>query len=104
MHQFFRDQPDIINTVLEATGCIERLLDDVLSLHKIEDGEFRIEQRPFSMSHEIKVAEKRSALMMSKVGLLFKVRIDPKVVTLGHDGTSMVVGDYHRIFQVLDLV
>ncbi len=101
MHQIFRAQPDIINTVLEATGSIERLLDDVLSLQNIEAGEFRIEQRPFLMSHVIQVAEKRSALMMTKAGLLFKVRIDPKVVALEHDGTTMFLGDYHRILQVL---
>ncbi len=101
MHQVFRDQPGIINTVQEATGSIERLLDDVLSLQKIEAGEFRIEQRPFLMSHVIQVAEKRSELMMTKAGLLFKVRIDPKVVAFEHDGASMVLGDYHRILQVL---
>jgi signal transduction histidine kinase/PAS domain-containing protein/ActR/RegA family two-component response regulator len=101
MHQVFRDQPDIINTVLEATGSIERLLDDVLSLQKIEAGEFRIEQRPFLMSNVIQIAEKRSALMMTKAGLHFKVRIDPEVVALENDGTSMVLGDYHRILQVL---
>jgi signal transduction histidine kinase/CheY-like chemotaxis protein/PAS domain-containing protein len=101
MHQVFRDQPDIINTVLETTGSIERLLDDVLSLQKIEAGEFRIEQRPFLMSHVIQIAEKRSVFMMTKAGLRFKVRIDPKVIALENDGTSMFLGDYHRILQVL---
>jgi signal transduction histidine kinase len=101
MHQVFRNQPDILDTVQEATGSIEKLLDDVLSLQKIEAGEFRIEQRPFLMSRLIQVAEKRSALMMTKAGLHFKVRIDLGVMDLEQDGTNMVLGDYHRILQVL---
>jgi signal transduction histidine kinase/ActR/RegA family two-component response regulator len=101
MHHFFQNHVDVINTVEEAAGSIEKLLDDVLSLHKLESGKFRIEPKPFLMSHLVQVAEKRSALAMAKANLLFKVRISPQALALEQNGTNLVLGDYHRILQVL---
>jgi signal transduction histidine kinase/ActR/RegA family two-component response regulator len=101
MHHFFQNHSDVINTVQEAAGSIEKLLDDVLCLRKLEAGKFRIEPKPFLMSHLVQVAEKRSALAMAKANLLFKVRIGPQALALEQNGTNMVLGDYHRILQVL---
>jgi signal transduction histidine kinase len=101
MHQNFRNQPDIIDTVRGTTGSIDKLLDDVHSLQRIEAGEFRIEQKPFLMSRVLQVAEKRCAFMMTKAGVHFKIRIDPEALALEQNGTNMILGDNHRILQVL---
>jgi hypothetical protein len=36
MHQVFRNQPDIIDTVQEATGSIERLLDGMFAALQLQ--------------------------------------------------------------------
>jgi signal transduction histidine kinase/ActR/RegA family two-component response regulator len=101
LHHFFQNHVDVINTVEEAAGSIEKLLDDVLSLQKIEARKFKIELKPFSIVHVVHVAERRSALAMAKANLFFKVRVDPQALALEQHGTNMVLGDCHRILQVL---
>jgi signal transduction histidine kinase len=72
-----------------------------LSLQKIEAGEFSIELKPFSMVQLFSVAQKRSQLMMEKAKLTLRSVVDPQIRSLEENDKKFMLGDYHRILQVL---
>ena len=87
------DDADSINEMWHAVSHMTRLLDDVLSLQRIEDGELLLERRAFSLQDTCVGAVRMMNTWLENKGL--RVRCDVDV------SLPIVVSDEYRVRQVL---
>jgi len=88
------DQRDSIQTIMESTKELMRIIDELLDISRIEAGEVRLHPEPFCMRETVE-----------KVVLLFADRAGRKGINLSiaiHDGMpKQLLGDSGRVRQVL---
>ena len=82
-----------VDDMLQAAGDMTRLLDDVLSLQRIEDGELLLERRPMSMQDTAQACVRVMSSWAHSKGLRLGCDIDFSL--------QCVLSDEHRIRQLL---
>ena len=94
MHKHFVEQQDLLKTMDEASGSVMHILNDVLSLQKIEEGHMSYEMKPLSLTDLTETMFKRSKHLMLQKDINLECSIDPTMLK------RKVAGDYHRLMQV----
>jgi PAS domain S-box-containing protein len=89
-----KDQRELLDTVRESSEALLTLINDILDFSKIESGEFHLEAIEFDLAACVGAAARTLASQAANKGLSLEWVIRPDVQTL-------VVGDPHRIRQVL---
>ncbi|MFZ5484782.1 MAG: response regulator [Pseudomonadota bacterium] len=87
-------QADYVKKIMNASQHLQRLLNDILDLSKIESGNMAIEQVPFGLDEVIQNIGTLVSEKIDEKGLEFLCRISPDV-------PRRLVGDPHRLGQLL---
>ena len=87
------EDADSINEMWHAVSHMTRLLDDVLSLQRIEDGELLLERRAFSLQDTCVGAVRMMATWLENKELSVRCDVDSSL--------PIVVSDEYRVRQVL---
>ena len=87
------EDADSINEMWHAVSHMTRLLDDVLSLQRIEDGELLLERRAFSLQETCVGAVRMMTSWLDNKGLTVQCDVDSTL--------PIVVSDEYRVRQVL---
>jgi PAS domain S-box-containing protein len=89
-----REQNDYMESILNATGILMRMVEDLLDLNKIETGKVRIETRSFNPQ-----------VLIQSLARMFSEKTRRKNIdfSLEYDATlpEYVLGDPHRLKQIL---
>jgi PAS domain S-box-containing protein len=89
-----KEQNDYMDSILNATGILMRMVEDLLDLNKIETGKVRIETRSFNPQ-----------LLIQSLARMFSEKTRRKSIdfSLEYDATlpEYVLGDPHRLKQIL---
>ena len=89
----WEEDSEAIHQMWISVSNMTRLLDDVLSLQRIEDGELLLERSPFHMQDTAKGAVKMMASWLDNKGLRVSIQLDPTL--------PPVISDEYRIRQIL---
>ena len=87
------EDADSINEMWHAVSHMTRLLDDVLSLQRIEDGELLLERRAFSLPDTCVGAVRMMTTWLDNKGLTVQCDVDSSL--------PIVISDEYRVRQVL---
>ncbi|GEM_PF-1848337 len=89
-----REQNDYMESILNATGILMRMVEDLLDLNKIETGQARIESKIFNPQ-----------LLIQSLARMFSEKTRQKQInfSLEYDASlpELVLGDPHRLKQIL---
>jgi signal transduction histidine kinase len=88
------DQVDALDRILRNTRRLQRLIDDILDLAKIEAGRLELVERPFQINTLIDTLRTSLEPKARARGLEFYVTVSP-------DMPRTIVADEHRITQIL---
>jgi len=83
-----------LEIISNAGSHLQSLVDNILEFSKIEAGMIKIENRRFSLHKLIENLKKMFVLKSQERNLFLEVQVDPGV-------PNVIVGDEHRIMQVL---
>ena len=89
----FEEDSEAIHQMWISVSNMTRLLDDVLSLQRIEDGQLLLERSPFRMQDTARGAVKMMASWLDNKNLRVSTQLD--------DDVPAVVSDEYRIRQIL---
>lgn len=81
--------------IAEEAERMRRLVEDLLYLGRIESGQLSIERQPVELGSLVRAAARRFALRAEERRVHLRVAADPSTEV-------MVLGDVHRLAQVLD--
>lgn len=82
--------------VIESSGrALNAILSDVLELARLEAGQFKAEDRPFSLAEAAEALQRRLAPELLSKGAALKLRLSPRV------GAAEVIGDETAVRQLL---
>ncbi len=87
-------QADYVKKIMGASEHLQRLLDDILDMSKIESGKFSIEEIAFNLDDVINILGSMVADRLQDKGLELLCRVDPEV-------PRQLLGDPHRLGQLL---
>ena len=87
------EDADSINEMWHAVSHMTRLLDDVLSLQRIEDGELLLERRSFSLQDTCVSAVRMMTTWLDNKGMTVQCDVDSTL--------PLVTSDEYRVRQVL---
>jgi len=85
---------ELIQSLVQSAEMIDRTLNDVLMLSRLEDGKLDLEATPFSLHKMARSTLKSFAPMFENKRIELLLQVDPTLPLLLH-------GDEHRISQIL---
>jgi len=85
---------ELIQSLVQSAEMIDRTLNDVLMLSRLEDGKLDLEATPFSLHKMARSTLKSFAPMFENKRIELLLQVDPTLPPLLH-------GDEHRISQIL---
>ena len=88
------EEREYLESITESGRLLLTIINDILDFSKIEAGNLALERRPFSLSELLRRSERMFEPLARKKALTFRVGVAP-------DLPDLVVGDAHRIEQVL---
>lgn len=87
---------DLMTLITEQAECVSRILDDVLSLDKLDSGQFQLEVIPFTLRSLMDSAKFMFERLFEDAGVMLKLACAPSIPL-----TQTLLGDPHRLRQVV---
>jgi len=88
------DQKECIQIVKKSADLLLNLIDDILDFSKIEAGKMQLEEIPFKLREEVKLAVELFRPIIEEKKLILQVEVKPDV-------PENIIGDPFRLRQVL---
>ena len=88
------DQRDYLQIVKRSADLLLNLIDDILDFSKIEAGKMQLEEIPFKLREEVKLAIDLFRPIIEEKGLELNLKVKPEV-------PENIIGDSFRLRQVL---
>ena len=95
-----RKQHEYLTTIRNAGDNLINLVSDILDFSKIEAGKLKLEAQPFSLDDLLEDVERLFRTEMRRKRLQFEI-INQAIAATGFDAQQVLVGDTHRLQQVL---
>jgi len=92
--QSFEEHTALLGSLIQSAEVMQRTINDVLLLSKLEDGKLELHQAPFSISEMVKSTLDSLQHMSKENNVQIVARIDQSL-------PDFVYGDEHRVGQVL---
>jgi signal transduction histidine kinase/DNA-binding NarL/FixJ family response regulator len=88
------DQRKMVDDLLESANMLEHIVQDLLELSAIQQGQIRLEEKAFDLSELLNYVERIHQIKAKEKGLMLKVSICKEV-------PLSIVGDKGRLSQIL---